>query len=58
MTALVLSHAESVDSDIRSTTVESFDRHFQVNARASWLLIRAFARQFPRRPPAPAGSWP
>ena len=47
VTALVLSHAESVDSDIRSTTVDSFDRHFQVNARASWLLIRAFARQFP-----------
>ena len=47
VTALVLSHAESVDSDIRSTTVDSFDRHFQVNARASWLLVRAFARQFP-----------
>jgi 3-oxoacyl-[acyl-carrier protein] reductase len=47
VTALVLSHAESVDSDIRSTTVDSFDRHLQVNARASWLLIRAFARQFP-----------
>ncbi len=46
--AMVMCHAESVDSDILSTTVESFDRHFAVNARASWLLIRAFARQFPR----------
>lgn len=44
--ALVMSHAESVDSDIRSTTVESFDRHFAVNARASWLLIREFAVRF------------
>ena len=24
--------------------MESFDRHFAVNARASWLLIREFAR--------------
>ncbi len=46
---MVLCHAESVDSDILSTTVESFDRHFAVNARANWLLIRAFARQFPGR---------
>ncbi|HMK11330.1 MAG TPA: SDR family oxidoreductase [Acidimicrobiales bacterium] len=48
ITALVLCHAESVDSDILTTTVESFDRHFAVNARATWLLIRAFARQLPR----------
>jgi 3-oxoacyl-[acyl-carrier protein] reductase len=47
VTALVLSHAESVDSDILTTTVESFDRHMAVNARATWLLVRAFARQFP-----------
>jgi 3-oxoacyl-[acyl-carrier protein] reductase len=44
--ALVLSHAESVDSGILDTTVDSFDRHFAVNARASWLLIREFARRF------------
>jgi 3-oxoacyl-[acyl-carrier protein] reductase len=43
VTALVLCHAESVDSDLLSTTVESFDRHFAVNTRASWLLIKAFA---------------
>lgn len=42
--ALVLSHAWSVDSGILDTSVEQFDRHFAVNARASWLLIAEFAR--------------
>jgi 3-oxoacyl-[acyl-carrier protein] reductase len=46
VTALVLAHCESVDSDLMSTSVESFDRHFAVNARASWLLIRELARRF------------
>ncbi|GAB2486194.1 SDR family oxidoreductase [Jatrophihabitans fulvus] len=45
--ALVLSHCESVDSDTMTTTVESFDRHYAVNVRATWLLIRAFARELP-----------
>lgn len=45
VTALVLSHCESVNSGLLDTTVESFDRHFAVNTRASWLLIREFARQ-------------
>ena len=45
VSALVMSHAESVDSDLLSTTVESFDRHFAVNARATWLLVREFARR-------------
>jgi 3-oxoacyl-[acyl-carrier protein] reductase len=53
VTALVMSHAESVDSDIRDTTVESFDRHFAVNARASWLLVRELATRF--RGPAGRG---
>ena len=44
---LVLSHAESRDSAILDTSVESFDRHMAVNARASWQLIAAFARQVP-----------
>lgn len=44
---LVLSHSESVDSSILDTTVESFDRHFAVNVRAAWLLIKAFAEQVP-----------
>lgn len=42
---MVLSHAESRDSTILDTTVESFDRHMVVNARASWQLVAAFARQ-------------
>jgi 3-oxoacyl-[acyl-carrier protein] reductase len=42
---LVLSHAESRDSSILDTTVESFDRHMAVNARANWQLVAAFARQ-------------
>jgi 3-oxoacyl-[acyl-carrier protein] reductase len=45
--ALVMSHCESVDSGTLDTTVESFDRHYAVNVRAGWLLIRAFARQLP-----------
>lgn len=44
--ALVMCHCESVASDLLNTTVESFDRHFAVNARASWLLIREFATRF------------
>ena len=47
VSALALSHSESVDSGILDTTVESFDRHFAVNTRAAWLLIRAFALQVP-----------
>ena len=50
--ALVIGHCESTDSAILTTTVESFDRHFAVNARAPWLLIAAFARQFA----GPAGT--
>ncbi|GGE90546.1 SDR family oxidoreductase [Mycetocola zhadangensis] len=47
VSALVLSHSESVDSGILDTSVDSFDRHFAVNTRAAWLLIRAFALQVP-----------
>ena len=46
VTALVLCHCESVDSGILDTSVESFDRHFAVNARATWLLIREHARRY------------
>ena len=46
VTALVLCHAESVNSTIRDTTVDSFDQHFAVNARATWLLIREHATRF------------
>jgi 3-oxoacyl-[acyl-carrier protein] reductase len=47
LTALVLCHCESVASGILDTSLESFDRHFAVNARASWQLIREFALQIP-----------
>jgi 3-oxoacyl-[acyl-carrier protein] reductase len=47
LTALVMCHCESVDSGLLDTTVESFDRHLAVNARASWLLVREFARRLP-----------
>ncbi|MFE2291327.1 SDR family oxidoreductase [Streptomyces sp. NPDC059452] len=53
VTALVLSHAESVDSGLLDTTVEAFDRHFAVNSRASWLLIREYGLRFRG---APAGD--
>lgn len=43
--ALVLSHAQSVDSGILETSVESFDRHVAVNARAALLLVQGFAAQ-------------
>jgi 3-oxoacyl-[acyl-carrier protein] reductase len=45
--ALILAHCESVSSGILNTTLESFDRHFAVNARASWQLIRELAAQVP-----------
>ncbi|WP_020138229.1 SDR family oxidoreductase [Streptomyces sp. 351MFTsu5.1] len=50
VTALVMSHCESVDSGLFDTTVESFDRHFAVNTRATWLLIREFGRRFTAPP--------
>ncbi|MFJ1730400.1 SDR family oxidoreductase [Streptomyces sp. NPDC088254] len=46
VTALVLCHCESVDSGLLDTTVESFDRHYAVNARATWLLIREYGLRF------------
>ena len=45
--ALVMSHCESIDSGLLTTTVDSFDRHYAVNVRATWLLVAAFARQLP-----------
>ncbi|WP_247688298.1 SDR family oxidoreductase [Micromonospora sp. C32] len=46
VTALVLAHCESVNSGLLDTSIESFDRHFAVNTRASWLLIREYAQRF------------
>jgi 3-oxoacyl-[acyl-carrier protein] reductase len=48
--ALVLCHCESVDSGLLDTSIQSFDRHFAVNARASWFMIAEFARRFRGEP--------
>ncbi|QMU73295.1 SDR family oxidoreductase [Streptacidiphilus sp. P02-A3a] len=55
VTALVMLHCESVDSGLLDTAPESFDRHFDVNARSSWLLLREYARRFTAPPEAAAG---
>ncbi|HXW46668.1 MAG TPA: SDR family oxidoreductase [Streptosporangiaceae bacterium] len=52
VTALVMCHCESVDSGLLDTAVDSFDRHFAVNARATWLLIREYGLRFA----GPAGT--
>jgi 3-oxoacyl-[acyl-carrier protein] reductase len=44
--ALVVAHTESVTSGLLDTTVASFDRHYAVNVRATWLLIREFGLRF------------
>lgn len=46
VSALILSHCYSVDSCILTTTTESFDLHFSINTKASWLLIKEFADRF------------
>jgi 3-oxoacyl-[acyl-carrier protein] reductase len=50
VTALVMCHCESVDSGLLDTTVESFDRHYAVNVRAAWLLLKEFAERFRGEP--------
>ncbi|GAA1724638.1 SDR family oxidoreductase [Brachybacterium phenoliresistens] len=54
--ALVMAHCESVDSSILDTTVESFDAHYAVNVRATWLLLKAFAEQVEEGTDTPGGS--
>ena len=51
VTALVLAHCHGENSQILDTTVDSFDMHFAVNARATWLLVKEFGSRFA----APAG---
>lgn len=46
VTALILSHCHGRNSNILNTSVESFDQHFAVNTRASWLLVRELGRRF------------
>ncbi len=47
VTALVNSHAFSLEGGIFETTVDDFDRHMAINARATLLLIRELARRLP-----------
>ena len=53
--ALVTCHCESVDSSLLDTTVESFDRHYAVNVRATWLLLKSFAEQVEPGTDTPGG---
>lgn len=53
VTAIVMSHCESVDSDFATTTLESFDRHMAVNVRAPFLLLQAYAARLRAGAPAP-----
>ena len=46
VSTLVVAHTESVTSEILDTTVESFDRHYQVNVRGTWLLMKTFGERF------------
>lgn len=43
---LVAAHTESVISGLLDTTIESMDRHYAVNVRGTWLLIKEFAGRF------------
>ena len=45
---LVLNHAYSVNSSIFDCSAENIDNHFNVNVRASMLMIQAFAQQSDR----------
>jgi 3-oxoacyl-[acyl-carrier protein] reductase len=46
VSALVMAHCQSLDSSIMTTTIESFDLHYAINARAAWLLIREFGLRY------------
>jgi 3-oxoacyl-[acyl-carrier protein] reductase len=44
--ALVLCHCDDPDGGLLEASLDDFDRSMAVNARASWLLVRGFAREF------------
>lgn len=46
VSAVIMAHCQSVDSNIYDTSIESFDLHFAINARATWLLIREFGLRY------------
>lgn len=43
---LVLCHTESVDSGLLDTTPAALDKHYEINVRATWALVREFALRF------------
>lgn len=45
-TCVVLCHTESVDSGLLDTTPATLDKHYEVNVRATWALVREFALRF------------
>lgn len=47
VTGLVVNHCECQPAGLDDTTVESFDRHYAINVRATWLLLRELGRRFP-----------
>lgn len=47
--ALVMCHAHQESSTLMTTSVDSFDRHYAVNIRGTWLLVREFAQQLSGR---------
>ena len=56
ISVLVIGHAESVDSDIRTTTVESFDRHMagiQANRYVREFGLRLLPRLYEVYNPMP-----
>jgi 3-oxoacyl-[acyl-carrier protein] reductase len=48
--ALVIAHCECEYGSTLDTAVESFDLHYAVNVRATWLMIQEFGRRFVARP--------
>ena len=50
VTVLIINHCHCIESDILSTTINSFDLHFAINTRATWLLIREFINRFKSEP--------
>ncbi|MBN2281036.1 MAG: SDR family oxidoreductase [Candidatus Marinimicrobia bacterium] len=50
VSALIVNHCHCIESNILSTTVDSFDLHLAVNARATWLLIKEFVSRFKNEP--------
>lgn len=49
LSGLILNHAYSTHAPMGEWTAEHIDRHFQVNVRASMLMMQAFAKVAPKK---------